>query len=139
MSDVFGAIGSALYSKLAGDAALVSALGGSAVYHMLAPQGTSTPYVVFSYAGGGDENASPVRTRNLVYLVKTVTSGYSGHAQGQEIDGLVDGLLHFGTLALTGWTSWWMARESDLALVETQGGTVFWHHGANYRIRLVDP
>ena len=139
MSEVFTAVGSALYSKLAGGTALVSKLGGTAIWDTLVPQATGTPYVVFNYSGGGDENLSPVRTRNLVYTVKTVTSGFSGKLQGEQIDGLVDGLLHMGTLTLTGWNNWWMARTSDVAYTEMAGGTVFWHRGGQYRIRIVDP
>lgn len=137
--NVFGAMGSALYSKLAGDSGLVSELGGSAVWDTLVPQGEGTPYVVFQYQGGGDENSSPVRTRDLVYTVKTVASGFSGKAQAEVIDGLVDDLLHMGTLTLTGWSCWWLARETDVAYTELAGGTVFWHRGGTYRVRLVDP
>lgn len=133
----FAAMGSALYSHLAAGTALISKLGGgTAIWDTLAPQGTADPYVVFFHSGGGDDNLSPRRTRNMVYTVKVVGTT---KLTTEEIDAEVDALLHMGTLTVTGWGNWWLAREADVAYQETAGNNItYWHRGGQYRVRLTD-
>ena len=136
MTAIFNSMGSALFSALAGGAALVTALGGTAIYNTLAPQGASPPYVIFSHQAGGDDNTSPRRARSLVYLVKAVSS--AGVLQAAEIDAEVDDLLHMGSLSVTGWGNYWTARETDVAYTEDSGGVLIWHTGGQYRIRIAE-
>jgi len=137
MTALFNSLGSALYTKLAGGTALITALGGgTAIYDTLAPQGTATPFLVFAHQAGGDDNTSPRRARSLVYLVKAVST--SGPLEGAEIDAQADSLLHKGTLTVTGWGNYWIARETDVAYTEESGGVLYWHRGGLYRIRIAE-
>jgi len=138
MVNIHNAMGSALYSTLAAGTALVTALGGTAIYDTIAPQGTDPPYVVFFFSGGGDDNTSPSRARSLVYTVKTVGTA---KLETEEIDTQVDALLHLKTLTVDSgaWVNYWTARTTDVAYVEDVGGELIWHRGGQYRIRIVDP
>jgi hypothetical protein len=125
------ALNSAIYSKLSGGTAL-AALVGTRIYNQQAPEGAALPYVVFSVQGGGDENLSPHRTRNIVEFVRAY-SGVSA-AQAGTIDGQIDALLHLSSLSVTSWTSVWLAREQDLETVEaTPAGTSVYMSGGLYR------
>jgi len=128
----------ALYSTLSGGTALTSLIGGTAsprIYHLQAPEGAALPYLVFNIQGGGDENMTANRTKNLVVFVR----GYSGvtPAQAGSIDAQVDALLHYQSLNVSGWTNFHLAREQDLELVENvpSGGQIFMS-GGMYRVRL---
>ena len=136
MTDIINALAAGLYSKLQGGTALTSLLSGTtAIYHNVAPDNATLPYVIFSVQGGGDENQSPNRTQNLVLFVR----GYSGNSQAQagSIDTQIDNLLHMQTVTVSGWTNIWTARESSLTMPEPQpnGGYVYMS-GGYYRIRL---
>ena len=137
MSSITTAMGSALFSQLAAGTALVNKLGGTAIYNTDVPQGTATPFVVFSYAGGGDDNSSPRRARTVVYTVKAVTT--NGIRNAAEIDDLVDTLLHEQTLTVAGnWGNYWLTRTTDVAFAQEAGGKVYHHVGGQYRIRLAE-
>lgn len=136
MAALTTAMGSAIYSLLAAGTALTNKLGGTAIYNTLAPQGVATPYVVFFLSGGTDDEDSPRRARTLLYTVKAVST--VGPLQAGEIEAEVDTLLHRGTLTITGWGNYWMARASDFAYSEMAGGTAHWHTGGQYRIRIAE-
>ena len=122
-----------IYSKLAGGTALVSALGGTAIYHQQAPEQTAAPYVVFSIAGGGDENITPSRLMNIVTNVRV----YADTAkQAWTVMDLVDPLLHGGSVTVTGYTCFWSARENMWELTDNTGAQPLYAAGAYYRIRL---
>lgn len=132
--DPINAIETALYSTLAAGTALTTALGGTAIYNTLAPQGTSYPYVIFKFQGGGDDNTSSTRARSPLYLVKAVST--TGKKNAGDIDDEVDNLLHGHELTVTGWGNWWTAREADVSYAEDSGGVLIWHVGGLYRIRI---
>ena len=136
MSDVFTAMGSALYSTLAAGTALVAKLGGTALYNTLVSQGVEPPYVVFFQSSGMDDNSSPRRARTMLWTVKAVSS--TGLKQAAETDNLIDALLHQQTLTVTGWGCYWMARASDITYAEESGGQTYWNVGAQYRIRIAE-
>lgn len=137
MPDVFTAMGSALYSTLAAGTALTNKLGGTAIYSPIAPQGTNPPYVVYSFSAGSDDNSTPRRARSQVWTVKAV--GTAGLKDAAEIDNLVDTLLHEQTLTVTGWANYWTARIQDICYSQEAGGVLYWHVGAQYRIRIAEP
>lgn len=107
----------------------------ASIYNTRAPQAASYPCVVFQFAGGGDENLTKVRMRNVVFLVKAISTA-SLYTAGL-IDAQLDAALHMQTLTITGWTNFWTAREGDFQLVESPdtGGRTFFHQGGRYRIR----
>lgn len=129
---------SAIYTKLQTRSQLTSLLAGTtAIYNMQAPDNATLPYVVFSLAGGGDENFDAHRTKNLVYFIR----GYSkvSAAQAGSIDAQIDSAMHLQSLNVGGWSNFWTAREEDLTAVETlQNGEKIWMSGGNFRVRIED-
>lgn len=128
------ALETGLYNILSADTALAGELGGTFIYNKQPPQTPADKYVIFQWQGGGDENQSPHRTRNVIYTVRGVART---QADAATIDGLIDDLLHHQTLTVSGWTNFWTARESDVNFVEQDEGEVNRYHvGGLYRIRL---
>lgn len=128
-------MGSALYSQLAGGTALINALGGTAIYNTLVPQGVTGAFVVFNQASGEDDNSSPRRARSLVWTVKAVGTAL---ATVETLDDLIDARLHNQTLSVTGWGNYQTTRTSDFAFSELVGNALVWHRGAQYRIRIAE-
>ena len=125
-----------MYSRLSGGTALTSLLASTAsIYHGRVPDGAAFPYVVFNLQGGGDENITPSRMKNIVLYVR----GYSKTSQAGagSIDAQIDALLHGQTLSVSGWVNFWTARESDLSGFEPMpNGETIWNAGGMYRIRI---
>ena len=128
----------AIYSKLQGTSAIRSLLAGTdAIYHMQAPEGQAYPYIVFNVQGGGDENQSQHRTKNLVVFVRAYSA--VSPAQAGSIDAQVDTALHLVPLTVTGWSNFWLARETDIELVENEpNARPIYTVGGMYRVRLED-
>lgn len=126
----------AIYDALTGEPAITNLLAGTAsVYNRQAPHGASYPLIIFQHQGGGDENKSPHRSRNMVYLIKGITT--TGLTDSGAIDAQVDTLLHLQSLTVSGWTNFWLARESPVRYVEQAAdGNAYYHAGGLYRVRL---
>ena len=127
-------INASLYSTLAAGTALTTALGGTAIFHLNAPEGRALPYVVYSWQGGGDVNESPHGDNESVRFVRA----YAATAkQAWEIDALVKPLLHNVALTVTGYTTVMCRREDDYETVETDAANVrTYTAGGLYRIRV---
>lgn len=131
---VYNALNTAIYNQLKAGTALITALGGTALYYLQAPDEAVQPFVVWSYQAGGDENQTPNRTKNIVVNVRSFARTA---AQAGTIDALVDGRLHMQTLSVSGWTNFWLARETEVALVENLPNVEkSYMAGALYRVRL---
>jgi hypothetical protein len=135
----FNALWTALNSRLAGGTALTSMLAGGtaspSVYHLQAPKDSALDYVVFSHQGGGDENLTGNRTKNLLVFARGYSS--TGPAKAGSIDAQIDVLLHMKPMTVSGWGNFWLAREEDFELVEFDSARVpTWMAGAMYRVRL---
>jgi len=130
------AVKAALYDKLTGGTALMAKLAGTAsVYDGVVPRGAALDYVIFAPTGGGDENITKTRFKNLVWSVKGVSDDSAQKAG--EIDAEIDALLHGGNISVTGWGVFWCMREADFEYVETTlEGRNVWHVGGTYRIRM---
>lgn len=125
-----------IYTALAADSALTSLLGGSAVYHILAPQGATTPYVVFQDLGGPDSYTYTRRVwTDLRYQIKCVHESNSGLLAG-SVMARVDALLTDASLSFGG-TAGMIVRRTrtipDYAEVEAGGQRVN-HKGAIFQI-----
>lgn len=132
MANFQSALETGLYSKLIGQASLITALGGTLVYNALAPQNPGTKYVVFQWQGGGDANESPTRMRNLLYAVRGIATT---KATAYAIDTAIDDALHNQTLTVTGWTNIQCHRETDINFIEQDaGGVNRYHAGGIYRV-----
>lgn len=133
---VFNALNTSLYEVLQASTALTGLLAGTtSIYHKQAPDGVELDYIVFNVQGGGDENLTPNRTKNLVCFVRGFSG--SGAAKAGSIDAQIDVVLHGQTLTVAGWTNFWLARETDLEAVEvTKSGEKIDMAGGFYRIKL---
>ncbi len=126
-------LNAAIFSALSSGTALVGALGGTAIYHMQAPEGAALPYVVYSWQGGGRTNEVP----NLTNRVEFVRAYAANAAQAGTIDAYCKALLDNKTLTVTGWTNIWTVREDDYESVETPvNGVPVYAIGGMYRVIL---
>ena len=127
-----------LYSKLSGTSALTTLLANAtSVYNQIVPKGKAYPLVIFNLQGGGDENDTPKRRKNYVYLAKAVSA--VSMKQAGLIDAQIDAALHEATLTVTGWTNFWCMRTTDIRYTETTAeGANYFHSGGLYRIRICE-
>lgn len=133
----FNALNVAMLNKLAVGTSLTALLssGSTSLYYQLAPDEAGLDYVVWNWQGGGDDNTSPHRTKNLVLYAR----GYSsvGPKRAGEIDAQLDALLHKQSLSVTGWNNFWLMRERDVSQVEIDTANVkTWMAGGMYRTRI---
>src|SRR5512139_149109 len=132
---VTNALNTAIYTKLTGATALTSLLSGTAsIYYLQAPDHGTLPYCVWNYMAGGPVNDYPHDSRDEIVFVR----GYATIAAlAGTIDAQISTLLHRGTLTVSGYTNWWIARETETALIENApDGTRVYMAGAQYRVRL---
>ena len=127
----------AVYSRLSGASGITSLLaqGTASLFHLQAKNNATLPYCIWSLQGGGDDNDTANRTKNLVLFVRA----YSGVSalQAGSIDAQIDTALHLVPLTVSGWTDFWLAREEDLETVETEpNGQKIYMQGGFYRARL---
>lgn len=129
-------LNTALFGRLSSTAAVTALLSGTAaIYHLRAPNNAGYPYIVFSIQGGGDENDTANRTKNLVLFIRAY-SGVSAKQAG-SVDAQIDAALHLTPLTVSGWTDFWLAREEDLEAVESEpDGQSIYMKGGFYRVRL---
>lgn len=132
MSVALNATRQALYNALSGGTALVSALGGTAIYSAQAPDGAALPYIVYSLQAGGQEYA-PGTLENHLWYVRAYAAG---EKTAGDLYALADALLDGQTLTVTGWRNFATRRIEDISLPEeTPNGRVY-SAGGIYRIRL---
>lgn len=124
----------ALYARLSGTSAITTALGGTAIYHLQAPDLAALPFVVFSWAGGGNTNMSPASGQEVVEFIRCYAS--TAAAAG-SVDSLILTALHNKPLAVGGAVNFLIMREDDFESVETQpNGELIFAAGGSYRICL---
>ena len=131
------ALNAGIYTKLATASGLTTLLasGSASIFHMRAPDDATLPYVVFSEQGGGDENLTANRTKNIVEFIRGYAAGPPSKAAA--IDDQIDLAMHGGSPTVSGYTSFWCMREMDIESVEvTAAGVPVYSDGATYRIRL---
>ena len=128
------AINSAIYSALSANSALITALGGTAIYHLQAPDNQALPYVVYSWQGGGGVNDNPHDDDESIRFVRA----YAATAvQAGNIDALINPLLHKASLSVTGYRTVFCFREDDYESVDTPtNGERTYAMGGLYRIRI---
>lgn len=130
------ALNTAIFGRLGGGTALVTALGGTFIYYGNAPDGKALPYVVWDYTARNDENTHSSRTQNILAYVRAYAST---PVQASAIDEQIDTLLHDQPLTITGVTSnFWIRRETgfDPPPEVDQSGRRIYACGAEYRIRI---
>ena len=129
-------LNAALYTKLQSTSGVTGLLSGTtAIYSMQAPDNAALPFIVFNTQGGGDENDTAHRTKNLVIFVRAYSK--VSEAQSGSIDSAVDAALHLSSLNVSGWSNFWLAREEDLSAVEIPtSGQKIWMNGGLFRVRI---
>lgn len=129
------AVRQALYAKL--NVAAVTTLldaGSASLFHAVAPPNSGFPFVIFNkQSGRPSPRTLTTELEDELWLVKGVTRGKkSGPAE--DIAKAVDDALDLSTLSITGATSLYVARVSDVDYIETDDDDQYRHHGAVYRL-----
>ena len=128
----------ALYSRLQTAGSITSLLSGTtAIYKGQAPEGSTLPYIVFSFPSDLDANETPRRRKDDIMFIRAFATGSNGAAIAGSIDDQIDTAVHLVPLTVSGWTNIWLAREQGLETVETTPtGAMIFMRGANYRAIL---
>jgi hypothetical protein len=122
----------AVFDKLNVASVTNEAVGG--VFNMMAPEGASTPFVVFQAMSKVDDYWSFTgRGGSALYMIKVVDESRWPKAAA-DVDTQVDSVMQDVSLSVTGHSLLYCRRESDIYLVEDQSGKVFQHIGGMYRI-----
>ena len=132
----YNAVNQALFGRLAGDATLVAMLaaGTLGIYVDNAPDNSALPMVVFSHHSAVELSLTAHRDPDELLYVRAYAAG---PAQAGTIDARLDTLLHMQPLTVTGYTNIWLARETDISLIEKDSAYLpTWSVGALYRSRL---
>lgn len=133
MSEI-NALFTALYSRLAANGTITAALGGSAIFQGIAPDGQALPYLIFSLQSGAMDNICPSELINDVVYIRAFANAFP---QAGSIDAMVAADLHDGSISVTGYQNFWLMRESGVALPERgEDGKIIWQAGGMYRVRL---
>lgn len=126
-------VDAALWTKLTDDAG-VAALVVARVFYVQGPAKTPYPYVIFAPSGGGEENITPRRSKNMVYRVEAIAET---KAAAVALDSAISTALHEQELTVAGWHNFVLDRGSEYRPpVENIEGKQVWRVGAFYRIRL---
>ena len=124
----------AFYDKLAAGTALTARLGGTFVYNTLAPRNKALNYVIFAQQDGREDDETPRRTLTFPYLAKGVATTLE---EAGVLADMIDAILHDATLNVSGWTNYWLHRETMVRYIETtDAGEYIGHAGAVYTVRL---
>lgn len=132
------AAGSAIYSRLSGDATLTTLTGGSvAIYYGVAPSQAQAPYVTMQLADGDDTRVFGARaTIRERWLIKGWCEG-SSHLAAKRIADRVDALLDEYDLVVGGGTAMACRRIAQLPdLSEEENGVVYRQAGGRYELEV---
>lgn len=135
------AIRRAVYGKLAGDTTLTNLLAAPttgyahAIYFQIAPQGAQTPYVVFSKQSGVavETFGDPSAMENDMWLVKAIDHNTTADP-AEAISARVTALLNDASLSISGATTLYLRRKSDVQYPEVTDGETYQHVGSLYRL-----
>lgn len=100
-----------LYARLSTDATLIDALGGTKIYHTVAPPGVDVPYVTFQPYSQVEEQW-PGRAERTNWLVRCIANT---QMLAGSIDSIVCDIIHNregGTYS--GWTVYDARRKSSI-------------------------
>jgi len=130
-------VSAGIYAALAAGTALrnMLAAGTLSIYNTQAIENASFPYVVFSLQASTKLNETPSDQRDDIIFIR----GYSktSMAAAGSIDAAVSNLIDGKTLAISGYTNYWTARESGVSTTENMpDGGYCWMAGAMYRLRI---
>lgn len=129
----------AIYQKLNVVSVTSLLAGGSAgIIHGVAPPSAAYPLLVFNKQSGVQVQVFGGEAfRTTLWQIKAVAKGKSASA-AEDIDKAVFDLLNFSALTITGASTMYLARESDVEFPETQGDDIYHHVGGIYRLSYQD-
>jgi len=128
----------AIYTKLQATSGITSLLAGTtSIFSVQAPENEAMPYLVYNVQGGGDDNETAHRTKNLVVFIRAYAQGAGAKKTAGSIDAAIDTALHLSSFNVSGWSNFWLAREEDLETVENPpNGNPIFMVGGLYRVRI---
>lgn len=96
------------------------------------------PYVIFSYAAGGDVRLQQRGQGDLRYTVKVVAEeGANGALQAAQIGAAIYEVLHKKTFPVAApWKVYRIERMSIVKYVTAEDKRQFFHNGGLYRFRM---
>lgn len=115
-------------------------LWGMRVFPDLAKTGTARPYVVYSYAGGGEINGLRKQDAEIVLIVKAIAEsmGQAFVAAGR-ISTLLNDADYSSVNVMDGGSEWailHVKQEQIVHLIETVDGVQIYHAGHRFRFRM---
>lgn len=131
----------AIYGKLAGDTTLNNLLASppsgwsKSIYHQIAPERASFPFIVINKQSGVPSEAfgDPSAYESDLWLVKVVDR--SGSADTAESAAArITALLNDASLSISGASLLYLRRQSDVEYAEDIDGVVHRHVGSIFRL-----
>lgn len=135
------AVRRALYGKLAGDTTLNNLLGSPAsgysksIYHQQAPSGAAYPLLIINKQSGVPTEAftDPSALETDVWLVKAIDRNATADT-AEAASARVAVLLNDSALTISGATTLYLRRQSDVEYQETNDGVIYRHAGSLFRL-----
>lgn len=117
-----------------------SELWGDKAYPDLAPKNPTKPYVIFSYAGGGELNARVGQDAEIVVMIKAVSLELAqAFVMAGRISELFNDADYSSANALNAGANWvilHVIQEGIVHMVETVDGGQIYHAGHRFRFRM---
>lgn len=131
----------AIYGKLAGDTTLNNLLGTPApgytknIYHQEAPAGAAFPLVIINKQSGTPTEAftDPSAMETDIWLVKAVDRNTSADT-AEAVSARAAVLLNDAALTISGATTLYLRRQSDVEYPEVTDGVTYRHVGSLFRL-----
>lgn len=125
----------AIYVKLNGASGVTTLLSSAtAIYARQAPVGATMPYIVYTYAGGGEDNITPTPSGDMLWYIKAVAQDQT---TSEAIAAAMRTALHEQDLTLeNGWTAYRCQAMDIIDMVENVDKVQYYHIGNAYRIRV---
>lgn len=126
------AIEAGIFSQLAGGTALISSLGGTAIYIDNALDNQAYPYLVFSLQAGGEDTTTANEIEQPLYFVRVWNRVPE---DADTIYQLAHARLQEQVFSITGYNWLWCRREQRIDGTEKQtDGTRAYYRGGLYRL-----
>lgn len=135
------AVRRAIYGKLSGDTTLNNLLGAPAsgytksIYHQEAPSTANYPFVIINKQSGVPTEAfgDPSALDEDIWLIKGIDRNTSAD-NAEAIQARCIALLNDSNISISGVTTLYLRRQSDVEYAEIDDGVRFQHAGSLFRL-----
>lgn len=135
------AVRRAIYGKLSGDTTLNNLLGTPAsgytksIYHQEAPSTANYPFVIINKQSGVPTEAfgDPSALDEDIWLVKGIDRNTSADV-AEAIQARCIALLNDSNISISGSTTLYLRRQSDVEYAEIDDGERYQHAGSLFRL-----